>query len=261
MKLFTSDLDRTLIFSKRTIEKEASERICIEHLHGKEISYVTKAIVEQLEQVNATMQFVPVTTRSRAQYERISLFQQTVIPVYAIVANGGIILRNGQVDLQWQQQMTQLMASLPLPISKLQQQFAAQLSKPYFLSNQLMDELFFVYGVDTMTVQLDELQQLDDQLAPFGWTSCLNGRKLYILPAQMTKGAAVAYLKRQQHYEMHFAAGDSYLDLSMLKLAQKSYTPAHGELALRQLNAAPVEVIDEKGAVFAEHCLEKLLHI
>jgi hydroxymethylpyrimidine pyrophosphatase-like HAD family hydrolase len=255
MILFTSDLDRTLIFSERTIEMLETERICIEQLNDKKISYVTKEICDQLEMINNTMQFVPVTSRSRAQYERIILFRETIIPSLAIVANGGIILRNGQVDKAWQQHIEQMMANLPLPITEVQQYFAQQLNKPYFLQHQLMDDLFFVYGVNLTTVNFAELQELKEQLAPYGWTSYLNGRKLYIMPIYLTKGMAVAHIKEQIGFNYHVAAGDSFMDLSMLTLADRSFAPAHGEIT----EMSPIEILNKKGAAFAEQCLGEII--
>ncbi len=255
MKLFTSDLDRTLIFSERSIGKLEEERICIEQLEDKKISYVTKRICDQLEEINNRMYFVPVTTRSLAQYERIMLFQNTIIPPVAIVANGGVILRNGQVDLEWQKRMEELMANLPMPISEVQQCFVKQLTKPYLLKNQMMDNLFFVYGVNLNTVNLVELQELKNQLAPHGWTCYLNGRKLYIMPSELTKGNAVAYIKAQQTFDYHIAAGDSFMDMSMLALADWGLAPAHGEIT----DMPSIEVINQKGAAFAEQCLAEIL--
>ena len=41
------------------------------------------------------MLFIPVTTRSPEQYTRMKYFYDVIKPKYAVVANGGIILKNG----------------------------------------------------------------------------------------------------------------------------------------------------------------------
>lgn len=259
MELFTSDLDRTLIFSDRTIAKDESERICIEVLDDQAISYVTEDIKQRLTEINEVMQFVPVTTRSKAQFERISLFQKNIIPEVAVVANGGIILRNGQVDSAWQQHIQQVMENIKLPLTQLQKHFEQQLTAPYFLRHQQVDDLFFVYIVDLEQADFAEIDYLKQQLEACGWSSHMHGRKFYILPQQITKGAAVAYLKGQSTYDKHYAAGDSLMDVSMMYIADKSFAPLHGEIVEHPESYRDIEIVEKKGAAFAEYCLLEIL--
>ena len=258
MQLFTSDLDRTLIFSDRTIDTE-SERICIEIVDERNISYVTACIKERLAKVYERMQFVPVTTRSRAQFERISLFQHDIEQEVAVVANGGIILRGGEVDTLWQAHITQTLESLPLLMDELQPHFYKQLAAPYFLQHQRVDDLFFVYMVDLAQLDKEALQLLRQQLADAGWVSYLHGRKFYIVPYSVTKDAAVRYLKEQKRYERHYAAGDSLMDVDMMYLADRSFAPLHGEIVEYPEAYKSIEIIHKKGAAFAECCLREIL--
>lgn len=86
MDLFASDLDNTLIYSyKRDI---GTDTVCAEVYEGRQVSFMTKRSRELLEKVNQTMHFVPVTTRSVQQYERIR-FGDTWSPRLALAANGG----------------------------------------------------------------------------------------------------------------------------------------------------------------------------
>lgn len=259
MQLFTSDLDRTLIYSERTMNEALAGCICIEQLDGQNISYVTPQIRERLQVIQQTMQFVPVTTRSREQFERITLFQREIVPMVAIVANGGIILREGSVDLVWQARIEQVMQNLPLSIDALQPHFHEQLAASYFLRHQRVDELFFVYMVDLERLEQEPLQNLRRQLAEYGWTSYLHGRKFYIVPAPLTKGAAVQYLKEQRNYTRHYAAGDSLMDVSMMYLADRSFAPLHGEIVDHPACYGQIEIVEKRGAAFAEWCLAEIL--
>lgn len=258
MQLFTSDLDRTLIFSKRTIHTAIENSLCIEQLEERDISYITGKIEQLLKRIHGTMHFVPVTARSMAQYERITLFQHTVVPDIAILANGGVILRNGVIDPDWQQHIEQQLQLLPLSLRQIGTKYARQLSAGYFLRHHIIENLFYCFIVDQQTVNLQELKEFNQSLEQDGWHSYLQGRKLYILPQFLTKGAAVKYIKQFQHYERHFAAGDSLMDLSMLELADEYFVPLHGELAqfAQQLN---LEIVHKNGAEFAEHCLRQIL--
>lgn len=258
MQLFTSDLDRTLIFSQRTIHTAIENCLCIEQLEERDISYINASIEQLLKQIHDTMHFVPVTTRSMAQYKRITLFQHTVVPDVAILANGGIILRNEVIDPDWQQHIEQQLQLLPLSLQQIGIKYARELSAGYFLRHHIIENLFYCFIIDQQTVNLQELKEFNQSLQQDGWQSYLQGRKLYIMPQFLTKGAAVEYIKRFQHYDWHFAAGDSLMDLSMLELADEYFVPLHGELTqfAQQLN---LKIVQKNGSDFAEHCLRQIL--
>ena len=258
MQLFTSDLDRTLIFSKNTIQVAVDNCLCIEQLEEREISYINATIEQLLRQIHEKLHFVPVTTRSLAQYERITLFQQAIVPEVAIVANGGIILRNGQVDTVWQQHIENQRSLLPLSLLQIRDKFSKQLTANFILRHHIIDELFYCYIVDPQMVDLNQIHDFNKALQQYGWHCSLQGRKLYILPMFLSKGAAVQYIKSLRHYDWHFAAGDSLMDMSMLQLANDYFVPLHGELKkyAEQLNIA---IVQKSGADFAEYFLEQIL--
>ena len=62
--LFASDLDNTLLFSRR---HSRPGDVCVEMLDGKEQGYFSPLTIARLREVNACMDFVPVTSRSVAQ--------------------------------------------------------------------------------------------------------------------------------------------------------------------------------------------------
>lgn len=259
MQLVTSDLDRTLIFSKRTIAKESLDTVCIEMLDEREISFVTRDIQQLLQKVNEKMEFVPVTTRSIEQYNRITLFQKEIVPKTAVVANGGIILRHGKIDKAWQLHIEKMIAQMPVSLHELQHVFSQQLAAPYFLNRRIIDHLFVVYKVDLAIANLVEIEELKLELALYGWDSYLQGRKFYIIPMLLTKGAAVHYLKEQYTYEVHAAAGDSLMDLSMLYLADHSFTPMHGEIMQFPDKYRSIKIVQKTGAEFSEYFLRHIL--
>ncbi|MFI0487239.1 hypothetical protein [Actinomadura sp. 9N215] len=63
-----------------------------------------------------------------------------------------------------------------------------------------------------------------------GWRTSLQGRKVYCLPAGLTKAAAAAEIARRTGASTTLAAGDSLLDIDLLEAADPSIRPAHGEL-------------------------------
>ncbi|MER2127870.1 hypothetical protein [Solibacillus sp.] len=255
--LFTSDLDRTLIFSTRTkLQDVAYEGI--EKLSGRTISYMSKVTYTQLSELHNMLDFVPVTTRSLKQYKRLTLFQGALQPKLAIVANGGIILREGIVDEVWQERMMRQMAALPLLYEQLPEQFKGDFTAPVVLEVLEMDNLFYVLKVDGEKLEHQELTRFQSQLQRYGWTCNLQGKKLYVLPQFLTKGLAVDYIKQQSMYNWHVAAGDAALDLPMLALADTRFIPQHGELAKDSLlHGFPIT--PKESSNFSEYILRKII--
>ena len=95
MKLiYATDLDRTLIFSKRFISENKSntDKTVVERReNGDVISYMSNDVMVQLKEIdnNDSLTIVPVTTRSIKEYNRIEL---PIVPKYAILDTGGTIL-------------------------------------------------------------------------------------------------------------------------------------------------------------------------
>ena len=61
----------------------------VEVYNGKEISFMTEKAIALLRELSEEMMFVPVTTRTVEQYNRVSLFREEIRPTYAITSNGG----------------------------------------------------------------------------------------------------------------------------------------------------------------------------
>ena len=90
---------------------------------------------------------------------------------------------------------------------------------------------FFAYTiVDRAAMPLDAVAEVAAWLEARGWRLSLQGRKLYAVPAAVSKSAAVSALAERLGVEQVIAAGDSLLDRDLLELADVSIRPAHGEL-------------------------------
>ena len=68
--LYFSDLDRTLIYSKKFLKEDLKE-VPIEKYEGEYISFMTEKSINLLREINEKNIFIPCTTRSIEQYERI----------------------------------------------------------------------------------------------------------------------------------------------------------------------------------------------
>jgi hypothetical protein len=84
----------------------------------------------------------------------------------------------------------------------------------------------------------------------------LQGRKVYAVPAGLTKSAAAAEVVARCGGGPLLAAGDSLLDADLLDAADAAIRPAHGELADSGFTRPHVVVTATTGV----HAGEELLH-
>ncbi|MEG7379900.1 HAD hydrolase family protein [Bacillus subtilis] len=231
MNAFASDLDRTLIYSRRMIsnpDKEAGVEL-IETLNGRDISYISGVTKENVRQIQKDHYFIPVTTRTNEQYQRIVCFQQDIVPEYAVTTNGGCILKDGQPLKEWDEFIKEQLASC-LPIEAMLREIAS-LSVAQAVERTRTAHHYFVYlilneekiaGIDPAAVK--------EWGAEKGWQVSLQGRKLYFIPKPLNKWRAVEYLKSRLSLDEIYTAGDSLLDLELIQEADFGIAPAHGEV-------------------------------
>ena len=104
MVVFHSDLDNTLIYSYK--HDIGSDKKCVEVYQNREVSFMTKKSFDLLKAVKEKVVFVPTTTRTQEQYERIDL--GIGIPRLALVCNGGVLLADGREDTKWYEESLNL---------------------------------------------------------------------------------------------------------------------------------------------------------
>lgn len=260
--IFASDLDQTMMYSKRAfrLEEGAPEppvRL-IETYEGRDISFMTTAAIDLLKEVNEKMIFLPVTTRTMSQFKRITLFQEEIIPEMAVTSNGGNILVNGKADLEWQHGIRAKMNEGSISPKDLKKQFSEIAHENWIISERTADELFHYYIINQELAPHDELADFEKVTAEAGWKMSLQGRKLYFVPKPVNKWDAVAHIKEKMGKTFVAAAGDSLLDLCMLEVADLPIAPLHGELSEMVLGKS-VQRTESRGVLAAEDILKQVL--
>ncbi|KMW25004.1 hypothetical protein HMPREF0977_00867 [Clostridium sp. 1_1_41A1FAA] len=101
-----SDLDRSIIYSKRFLGEDKSE-LEIEIYKNENISYISKKTVKLIKQLQKNIEFIPTTTRNIEQFKRIEFSKYDIDFKYAITSNGGNILVNGQIDSEYKDYINQ----------------------------------------------------------------------------------------------------------------------------------------------------------
>lgn len=260
--LVACDLDRTLIYSKSALwltgaDKDAPAMVVAEVYDGAPLSYMTHTAQQLLVALKNAATFVPATTRTQAQYERVQLPGPT--PEYAITSNGGVLLHYGVPDAAWNAALAALMGANCAPLESIE----AYLSRPEFsawiLRLRRAENLFAYAIVDREAMPASFLNELEELCVSGGWTVSVQGRKLYCVPAPINKADALAEIARRTGARTVIAAGDSLLDQGMLEAAQLAFRPLHGELHDAGFAAPQLRLTSQRGVLAGEEILREIL--
>ncbi|MCM3701974.1 hydrolase [Paenibacillus macerans] len=260
--IFASDLDRTLIYSQRAmgLPPDAAQHLPVELYNGEYISYMSKKALSLLQELQQFATFVPVTTRTVEQYKRIFHISSNIKPKYAITSNGGNILMDGEPDPVWATKIRQLHDHY-LDHEALMRRFREIASPDWVLREYLADNLFYTVIIDWETIPLELVRSFGKEIAFLGWSLSIQGRKLYLIPAEINKGSAMLYIKDRLSSAFAAASGDSLLDESLLKAADYALAPAHGELYAAYAGSGAYNFTQESGIAASEEILRSVLEV
>ncbi|MFB2579621.1 HAD family hydrolase [Herbiconiux sp. P15] len=273
--LVACDLDRTLIYSPKAFWLETPDAlappiIVSELWNGVPISFMTRESERLLAELRLRAEFVPVTTRTIAQYQRVQLGAQ---PRFAVTSNGGEILVDGVRDAAWGDGVRSRLASSSAPLAEVRALLEDPLAAGWILKTNVADELFVYSIVDRETMPEAWLAELHATCEAFEWSVSVQGRKLYCVPRVLTKRAAVTEVAERLEAAgpgstgpaatgdarvRILAAGDSLLDQPMLEGADSAFRPAHGELHDAGYAAANLTVTKARGILAGEELLRLL---
>lgn len=229
--MFASDLDRTLIFSKSALKDfpnyEQHELIPIEKKLEEKVAFMTRMSYELLQTISSKLLFVPVTTRSPEEYNRI-LFRE--LPVeYAVTTNGANIFYNGEVLLEWKENVRKELNDISIGKEELIQSLCSLFQR--IPGEMRIVEDLFVYFYLSESIHSELLNEIMGSLMEKGWRVSLQGRKLYFMPTPISKGRAVKFIQEREGKTTLIGAGDSLFDDDFLQYCQYPFVPSHGELA------------------------------
>ena len=260
--LVASDLDRTLIYSAAALaltmpDARAPRLLCVEVHEARPLSYMTETAAQLLTDLGDTAVFVPTTTRTRKQYQRINL--PGPAPKYAICANGGHLLVDGVTDPDWHAQVQSRLAEQCAPLVEIQDHLMATASPAWVRKHRIAEDLFAYLVVERELLPEEWVKELAVWAENRGWTVSLQGRKIYAVPKPLTKSAAVHEVARRTGADLTLAAGDSLLDADLLLAADKGWRPGHGELADADWTAPAISALPERGVLAGERILREFL--
>jgi phosphoserine phosphatase len=262
--LVAVDLDRTLIYSKSALGLSESSLIplrCVEIYQDSEQSFMTEAATLLLAELIGRAVVVPVTTRSRAQFQRVQLRGGPTH--FAITTNGARLIVDGHEDHEWSSAVRARVKADCAPLSDveamLQDEQRAPTGRPWIERVRRAEDAFAYVIIRRDLISQDDLDRIRDWCAHVGWTVSVQGSKLYCVPAPLTKTAAIAEIARRSGAARILAAGDSLLDAGMLEAADAGIRPSHGELGAAGWSSEHVTVTESAGIIAGEQILQWLL--
>ncbi|MEW2403755.1 HAD family hydrolase [Streptomyces sp. NPDC046862] len=260
--MVASDLDRTLIYSSAALaltmpDARAPRLLCVEVHEARPLSYMTETAGQLLTDLGDAAVFVPTTTRTRKQYQRINL--PGPAPSYAICANGGHILVDGVTDHEWHASVTARLADECASLDEVREYMEATSDPSWVRKVRVAEDLFAYLVVERELLPEDWVKELAVWAENRGWTVSLQGRKIYAVPKPLTKSAAVREVARRTGAELVLAAGDSLLDADLLLAADRGWRPGHGELADTGWAAPGITALPERGVAAGERILREFL--
>lgn len=232
--IYFSDLDRTIICSKKLITED-DKAICIESIDGDEISFISNEILNNLKVLNSKKLFIPTTTRSVQQFNRIQFNKFGLNFKYVITSNGACILKDGIPLESWKNEINKIKnnsTSMDEMVNKYENDFEKDIAK-YIQKFRVVEDNFFYFVLKKEFVQnIDFLNDFIKYTSANGWDYYKNCSKVYFLPKGMTKENAIEFLvKNELDTEAISVLGDSCMDIGMLSISNKAYVPKHGDIA------------------------------
>lgn len=213
--IFFTDLDGTII---RSASRKREGDAAVEYKDGCEIACISSESARRLAELSEKCSIIPVTSRSIEQYKRIVI--PGFAPRYAVVDNGGNLLADGVPDKDWAAWS-----------SKIAEKRGAELTACRKLLEDDPDRSFEVRLVDGLflfTKSGDPERTLERlRAAAVGLDLYNTGAKVYAIPKELNKGAAVQRLAEVlgRRGEKILCAGDSVMDVPMLKIADIKVYP------------------------------------
>lgn len=214
--VFHADLDNTLIYSWKY--EIGAKKTNVELYEGREVSFMTDRSSSLLKKIWQKAMVVPTTTRTEEQYGRIRL--KAGMPAYALVCNGGVLLKDGEEIPKWYEESKRLIAGSQDELLRAQAWMQEDQDRIFEVRN--IRNLFLFTKSNRPLRTAEKLQGcLDASLAK---VFC-NGNKVYVIPESLDKGTAVRRFRDYIKADVVISAGDSEFDIPMLEAADLAYAP------------------------------------
>jgi len=223
--ILISDLDRTLIYSEKFVN-DMDAVVKIENYKDTYYSYIHKSTLDNLKILNDDNRFIPITTRTKEQYDRISW---GIKPKLAVVANGGQIYCDNKLDMEYHSLLNEKIKQESESLGNVDKYYRSLLPYEDIYYKKLDGLFLYVSSSDTKVHEV--IRANVNNFEKMGWEVYFNGRKIYAIPKAMKKENAIRYIKQKYYRDTSMvSAGDSCMDIGMAKETDVFIKPIHGEI-------------------------------
>lgn len=248
--VFFSDLDRTLIFSKKFI-KDGIESVVVESKGDKAISYMTKQALSLLKEIHNECTFIPVSTRTFETITRVDFIQEFK-PEWMICDNGTHIYHNGERLKAWEDLINSKRDAHNLKASTLESMIKSTFEDKGLKEIFNREDIYLMVKFEEMSGEVRQhLECLNLAIRDKGYRMDINSRKAYFLPDYVRKEDAVGFLINEYGLEHTISAGDSLMDLEMLRKTTYAIAPHH-----KTFSDTFMDITSDKGMQAGEEILK-----
>lgn len=228
--LFFSDIDDTLIQTRRKTDFTKNTVVASYNKHGEEGSFFyegTKVFLDSLIQSN--INFIPTTARNLDSYTRTIFYSNKKIK-YAILNFGGLILIDNKIDNKWQNKIKKDYSLIRTIGEILENLLATCKEENLDLRVKVIDDFYIsIYNQNNLDNQ-QILSKIKNILGDFikkynDYYLYENGNSFGILPHFLDKKYAVKYLIDKLDPILTIGAGDNQNDLGFMQLADFKLLP------------------------------------
>jgi hydroxymethylpyrimidine pyrophosphatase-like HAD family hydrolase len=225
-----SDIDDTLIQTARKTNFDKESSVFVVDREGEPISYIYKSVEKLLQATikNDNIVLIPTTARSIESYHRTRFSTDATIAnkiEYAVLNFGGVILKKGEVDREWQEHIDTQYANLGIKIEKMYENIIALMDEHFGSEHGLKIRLIENFYVDVLNKKnkLDEVynKQIETLLKEYlkgneEYYLYINGPSFALLPHFLNKSTAVKHLIEKYDPILTIGAGDNSNDLEFM---------------------------------------------
>ena len=234
MIVFLCDLDDTLFSTQKKITNPDKQTLISTLADGNPSGYATS---RQMRLINLMLEgsddhlFVPVTARSLDAYKRVNLNAKI-----AILAQGGIIMRDGVKDKNWAKKI-QKNAQKQSSIKEILENIIILDKKwrHWALCDENIELYYVIKHEDSDIAAIETLYKLLKGAVPNSVSVHQNGNNIAIVPKWLSKKSAVDYLLKEIRQEkpdaLTIGFGDSQSDLPFMMSCDYAVFPTQSQVA------------------------------
>ena len=230
--IFFCDLDQTMIYSNRMIDRYTGNHnglVVVETHNNRPYSFMTLNAVNALQILKEEVTFVPCSTRSSEQFDRVSI--PGVANNTVILDNGGRILVDGEMDMEWDSHIRSRIDSDSAIPAEVYDRFFQEFGKTEWFEKIRLTSDMFVAVVGKESIPSELIRFAEAHMDEWNYKFSVQSRSIYLIPNVVSKEYAANEIAERFGATDTFAAGDSVLDLGMMLWAKNAIRPAHGELS------------------------------